>query len=95
MAKSLLNNLLGRFGINLDKPVTKILSKQAFEIKCLMNKIVSYKELVEDKILVSYVPRQDSDIVTSHNLNLLKLVSKYKDAEIQSMDVTSVPISAA
>lgn len=24
MAKSLLNNLLGRFGINLDKPITKV-----------------------------------------------------------------------
>ena len=32
MAKSLLNNLLGRFGINLEKPITKIVSKKEFDI---------------------------------------------------------------
>lgn len=54
MAKSLLNNLLGRFGINMDKPITKILSREEFERKMLMYKIMSYKDISEHKVLVMY-----------------------------------------
>ena len=36
MAKSLLNNLLGRFGISLDKAITEILSAAKFaEFMCI------------------------------------------------------------
>ena len=95
MAKSLLNNLLGRFGIALDKPITSILSIPEFETKSLMNKIVSYKFISPDKVLVSYIPKLDTDIIASHNLDILKLVSKYKDHEVQPMHVTSIAISTA
>lgn len=37
-AKSFLNNLLGRFGMSIDKPVVKIISEQEFsKITCLYN----------------------------------------------------------
>ena len=45
MAKSLLNNLLGRFGINLEKPVTELMSHKTYEAKMLMNKVTSYKDI--------------------------------------------------
>ena len=65
MAKSLLNNLFGRFGIGLEKSVTKIVDAAAaaaaaaaaestFDKMSLVYKIVSYKTLVDEMILVTY-----------------------------------------
>lgn len=95
MAKSLLNNLLGRFGISLDKPITEIMSKRGFEDKSLMHKIMSYKDLSKDRVLVSYIPKLDYELINSYNLDFIKIVAKYKDKEIQPMDNTSIVISAA
>lgn len=95
MAKSLLNNLLGRFGINMEKPITEIWSNQEFKIKMCMYKIVSYKIITQDKILVTYIPKLDYDIITSHKLDFVKVVKVYKDKEFDSMPTTSVVISAA
>lgn len=95
MAKSLLNNLLGRFGINMNKPVTEILSNSAFNTKMLMYRIVSYKELSDDRILVSYIPKLDYELITSHGLDFLKVVYKYKYNELQTINTTSIVISAA
>lgn len=38
IAKSLLNNLLGRFGISLDKPKTELVSNKRFDIISMMHK---------------------------------------------------------
>jgi hypothetical protein len=51
--------LLGRFGINLEKSVTEIMSKDVFSLKSTMNKIVNYTNISEDKVLVTYVPKLD------------------------------------
>ena len=40
MAKSLLNNLLGRLGINMDKAITDIMTPKTFIQKSLINKII-------------------------------------------------------
>jgi hypothetical protein len=58
-----------------------------------MYKIQSYK-IISD-ILVSYYPKLDTDVITSHNLDIVKLVNKYKDHEIQELNVASLAISAA
>lgn len=95
MAKSLLNNLLGRFGIRLEKSVTKIITESIFDKISIMNKVVSYKYLDDNKILVSYIPKLDADIISSHNLDIIKLANKYKQDENITFDGTSVAISAA
>ena len=95
MAKSLLNNLLGRFGIKIDKPVTKLVSNKKFELLSLMNKVVSYKSIGINKTLLSYIDKLNPDIIESHNLDIVKLANKYKDHEDSIFDATSVPISAA
>lgn len=43
IAKSLLNNLLGRFGIRLDEGVSDIVSLDTFNKLALMKKVNSYK----------------------------------------------------
>lgn len=95
MAKSLLNNLLGRFGINFDRPITDVLNTADYKVKSVMNKIVSYKQISNEKYLVSYIPKLDYDIIKSHNLDFLKVVNSYKDNEYQNIDNTSIVISAA
>ena len=56
MAKSLLNNLLGRFGIKLDKAVTKLVTKKIFDRISVMHRVVSYLIIGEHKVLISYLP---------------------------------------
>ena len=95
IAKSLLNNLLGRFGIFFDRPITNFLTTEDFNRKCIINKIISYKQITNSKYLVSYIPKLDYNIIKDHNLDLMKIVYSYKDNEYQNIDNTSVVISAA
>lgn len=95
ISKSLLNNLLGRFGINLEKPVTKLLTKKGFDTRMLISKITSYKQITDNKFLVSYIPKLDPDIIADNDLDIIKIVKKYNDNEVQSLEVSSVVISAA
>ncbi|EAW14651.1 uncharacterized protein ACLA_056740, partial [Aspergillus clavatus NRRL 1] len=60
-----------------------------------MYKIISYKYISNNKILVSYIPKLDKDIIDSHNLDIFKILNKYKDHEVQNLNVTSIAISAA
>lgn len=95
MAKSLLKNFLGRFGINLEKNVTKIVGESNLDQISLMNKVVSYKILDNDKILVSNIPKFDVEVISSHNLVMKKVANKYNDDENPTFDGTSIAISAA
>lgn len=60
-----------------------------------MYKIISYKELSKDKFLVTYIPKLDYEVITSHNLDFIKIVNSYKDLELQPLNITSIPVSAA
>jgi len=91
----LLNNLLGRFGIRMDKSISDILSLDTFNKLSAMKKVRSYKYLSDDKVMLSYVDKFDANVISSHNMDIVKLSSKYKDAESSHMDNTSVVISAA
>lgn len=54
MAKSLLNNLLGRFGISLDKPITRIVDEKRLKEILTLNKVTSHKVLDNNVHMVSY-----------------------------------------
>lgn len=49
IAKSLLNNLLGRFGISLDKPMTEVVSDKRFDTISMMHKVMGYKHIAITK----------------------------------------------
>jgi hypothetical protein len=95
LAKILLNNLLGRFGINLEKSVTDVMTNKEFETKSVMNKITSYKRISKEKVLVNYLPKLDFNLIEEHNLSMIKILNKYKDYEVQTLNVCSIVISAA
>lgn len=50
-----------------------------------------YKEILDYKILVSYLPSLDYNIVNSHNLDFIKVASKKTPA----INTTFIAISAA
>lgn len=45
LSKILLNSLLGRFGINMEKAITEVLTTEAFNKAMTMYKILSYKQI--------------------------------------------------
>jgi len=95
MAKSLLNNLLGRFGIQMDKPTTDIVNFKTLDTISVMKKVMSSESISEGKVLLTYINKLDPEVIYSHNLDYIKIMDKYKDVEVQSFDATSVVISAA
>lgn len=82
MAKSLLNDLLGWFGIKLYKPITKVLLNATFD-KYIQLLIISYKPIGKNKVLVNYIPKLYHDIISRHKIDFVKVAYKYKDEEIQ------------
>ena len=95
MANSILNNLLGRFGIRLEKSVTKVLSRETYRVLSTRKAVLGEKELGNDRFLVTYLPMLDIDIISDLGLDIVKIASKQRDEEKQDLDVVSVAISAA
>lgn len=97
IAKSLLNNLFGRFGIDLEKDITEIMSYNKFHNIKIKNKIVSFTELTPRKVLVTYNKSIDINLIKEHNLdvNLFEENIDSPNKRKQSVDTSSVVISAA
>jgi hypothetical protein len=60
-----------------------------------LNKVTSIKNLSEDRTMVTYSPKLDYEVIKSNNLDIIKILNKHKDSEIQSLNVSSIVISAA
>lgn len=54
LAKSLLNNLLGRFGIRLNNPITKRVDKETFDRLMAVHRIHNYSDINSNDTLVNY-----------------------------------------
>jgi hypothetical protein len=68
IAKSLLNNLLDRFGLNIEKDITKIVNDNKLT-EILQTKRVKNIKYLEDKILVTHGSDISLDICDSHNVD--------------------------
>jgi len=77
LAKSLLNNLLGRFGLLLDKPKTDIVTSEKFTEIGLSSEILSHKIITKDNILVTYIPLPNKEIMDSFNIDITKALEKF------------------
>jgi len=99
--KSFLNNLLGRFGMEIYKPVTKTLSKDKLDRVLMTRKIKSIKEITQNLFLVTYEAIIDESICQSHGLDyskvlendsintLDKYINTYKDVNIAIAAMTT------
>ena len=71
------------------------MTEEEFSIIELMKPITGYYTLDDYTKLVSYINTIDVDIVKSHKLDLTKVLTEYKDTEVQNINNTSIVISAA
>jgi hypothetical protein len=73
LAKSMLNNLLGRFGLDINKFETRVVSKEEFEYILQTRNVRSVKN-VNNKVLVSYSKDISESVCDSHNLDYRKII---------------------
>jgi DNA polymerase type B, organellar and viral len=107
VAKSLLNNLLGRFGLNIIKPITDILNKKEIDYISSTRLLKSHKFIMEDKVLVTYLPGLNKEICFEHGIdpqkvfefesnenNRKELPGSLKSSKLATFSDTSIAISA-
>lgn len=82
--KSLLNNLIGRFGLNFVKPITKSVRKSALDAILATKEIKTLKQINENNFIVIYLPLVDKDICESHGLDYLKVILNERQKNINS-----------
>lgn len=70
--KLLLNSLLGRFGLNLVKYVTKLVDKKTFLKIKSTRLLVGLHRHIQDSVLVSYIPEINKKLCDSLGIDLSK-----------------------
>jgi hypothetical protein len=77
ITKSLLNNLLGRFGMDVNKPKTEIVTGDKLEEIVSTRFVESYpKEITHDDYLISYYPEISKEICESHDKDYVKVYTE-------------------
>ena len=82
--KSLLNNFLGIFGLNIIKPITQTLNKEKRDFICSSRIFHSHTILNEDKFLLTYSPIISKEICTDHGLDFIKVLEKESKLNIEN-----------
>jgi arsenate reductase-like glutaredoxin family protein len=63
IVKSLLNNLLGRFGLDINKPVTEIVSSDKLNLILSTREVIGKPTIInDDNILINYNPSISKEI---------------------------------
>lgn len=81
--KHLLNNLIGRFGLNIFKPITKTVDIKKRDFLASTRVIKSQKELENNLFILTYQPIISEEICTSHGYDYLKVLEKEKNINIE------------
>jgi hypothetical protein len=97
IAKSLLNNLLGRFGINIKKAITEIVDDDKLNFILQTCEYVSINNVTDKDYLVTYYPTISKEICDNNGLDYFKIINTMsndleKDKEFKD---ASVVIAAA
>lgn len=97
MSKSLLNNLLGRFGLNINKAEVKIVNNDQYVEIASKYPLTSEVIIDNNWRLLGYYPHVDKDICAALNIDVVKLINKYnlnEESKTMYKDV-SISVSAA
>jgi DNA polymerase type B, organellar and viral len=94
--KSLLNNLLGRFGMNIIKPITKSVNKDELDFIISTRIVKSFHEITNNDYLITYIPIIDEQICSEHGLDYIKVLAMDKNYNIENnvFKEVSIAISA-
>jgi DNA polymerase type B, organellar and viral len=93
--KLLLNSLLGRFGLNIFKPITKTVDMSTRDFIASTRTIKAQKELNDSKYLITYDPNISETICKEHGLDYLKVLNKESNANLEKQLISSNDISIA
>lgn len=78
--KSLLNNLIGRFGIDIKKAVTKLLNQKEFDLVMACCEVISVMEVENNqsnsKFVVKYIPIPVPEKCIANNIDYLDIINK-------------------
>jgi DNA polymerase type B, organellar and viral len=85
IAKSLLNNLLGKFGLDINKYESSILSEERLGDIIEARRFRGIKEISKDKYLVSYDVEVSKDICEQHGLD-------YKKEFVKSLKIKDIKV---
>lgn len=86
--KSLLNNFLGRFGLNIIKPITQTLDRERRDFIFSTRVVHSETMLNINKFLITYDPIISKDICKDHGLDITKVLEKeYKTNIEKNLDL--------
>lgn len=100
IAKSLLNNLIGRFGLNIDKSVTRLISYDEFQ-ELLQYKHISNVIFIDDEVLVTHSKDVSMEICEEHNVDYKQALindikfSKHSNISERQYNSTSIVIASA
>ena len=95
VSKSLLNNLLGRFGMSINKPITEIVDNNKLELICCTRKVNSYKTITDDDYLITYYPDISQEICESYGFDYFKTITKYNHKLEYNKEFNDVSLTTA
>jgi DNA polymerase type B, organellar and viral len=81
--KSLLNNLIGRFGLSIIKPITQTMTKNRRDYICSTRIVHSHTMINENTFLITYSPTISNEICSEHGLDIIKVIEKESKLNIE------------
>lgn len=97
IVKYLLNSLLGRFGLDINRLTTEIVSLEEYK-EILATRECSFKKITDDDILVSYVKEVSQKICNEHGLNFVDVLNRNSKIDLENVNHfhdVAISISAA
>lgn len=96
IVKSLLNNLLGRFALNLYKPITKTVSSKDLDYILATKEVKTFKVINSENFVVTFNPIVNKEICENHNLDYFKVILNEKNiaASFEVFNDISIAMSA-
>jgi hypothetical protein len=91
----LLNSLLGRFGMNINKPITEIVDIDKLESLIDTREFEGIpKKLTGEEYIITYYPKISKEICESHDLDYYKVLKANSNVE-ESKQIKDVSLSTA
>lgn len=81
LSKSLLNNLIGRFGLNIFKPITDVVNPKQMDWILSTRKVISQRFLNADNIILTFEPLIDKNLCEEHGIDYQKVLNFEKNTK--------------
>jgi hypothetical protein len=87
IAKRLLNHLLGRFGLNITKPITKCVSESELSLLFSTRQILGRPvKITDNDYRITYDSQIDRDICQDHDLDYIKVQNLTPKKDVENLN---------